>query len=256
MKILFIGDIVSNPGLEVVNKFLPIIKKQYSFDFVVANAENSEGGRGVSFDTLNHLISSGCDFFTSGDHVFWQKNSENILNTFPIIRPANYPKDTHGHGYKIVDTKDGRRILIINAMGRTFLNEKLDDPFRKIDEILEVTSSQKIDLKVVDFHAEATSEKLAMGFYLDGRVDVVVGTHTHIPTCDQMILPKGTFYVSDLGMCGNIDSVLGVKKEIIIDLFLTARNQKFVWEDTGRKAFRSVLVDTIDRKIQRLDYEE
>ena len=216
MKILFIGDIVSNPGLEVVNKFLPIIKKQYSIDFVVANAENSEGGRGVSFDTLNHLISSGCDFFTSGDHVFWQKNSENILNTFPIIRPANYPKDTHGHGYKIVDTKEGRRILIINAMGRTFLNEKLDDPFR----------------------------------------NVVVGTHTHIPTCDQMVLPKGTFYVSDLGMCGNIDSVLGVKKEIIIDLFLTARNQKFIWEDSGRKAFRSVLVDTIDRKIQRLDYEE
>lgn len=256
MKILFIGDIVSNPGVEIVNKFLPIIKKQNNIDFVVANAENAEGGRGVSFETLNQLISAGCDFFTSGDHVFWQKNSEEILNSFPIIRPSNYPKDTHGHGYKIVETKSGRRILIINAMGRTFLNEKLDDPFRKIDEILEITSSQKIDLKVVDFHAEATSEKLALGFYLDGRVDVVVGTHTHIPTCDQMRLPKGTFYVSDLGMCGNIDSVLGVKKEIIIELFLTARNQKFYWEDTGRRAFRSVLVDTIENKIQRLDYEE
>lgn len=256
MKILFIGDIVSNPGVEIVNKFLPIIKKQNNIDFVVANAENAEGGRGVSFETLNQLISAGCDFFTSGDHVFWQKNSEEILNSFPIIRPLNYPKDTHGHGYKIVETKSGRRILIINAMGRTFLNEKLDDPFRKIDEILEITSSQKIDLKVVDFHAEATSEKLALGFYLDGRVDVVVGTHTHIPTCDQMRLPKGTFYVSDLGMCGNIDSVLGVKKEIIIELFLTARNQKFYWEDTGRRAFRSVLVDTIENKIQRLDYEE
>jgi len=256
MKILFIGDIVSTPGLEIVKKFLPEIKKDYQVDFVVANAENSEGGRGVSFETLNQLISSGVDFFTSGDHVFWQKNSENLLDKFPIIRPANYPINTPGHGYKLVDTNSGKRILIINIMGRTFLNEKLDDPFRKVDEILEITSTQKVDFKVVDFHAEATSEKLAMGFYLDGRVDAVVGTHTHIPTCDHMILPNGTFYVSDLGMCGNIDSVLGVKKEIIIELFLTARNQKFFWEENGRKAFRSVLIDTLDKNIKRLDYEE
>lgn len=256
MKILFIGDIVSTPGLQVVKKFLPEIKKEYSVDFVVANAENSEGGRGVSFDTLNHLISCGVDFFTSGDHVFWQKNSEDLLDKFPIIRPANYPINTPGHGYRFIDTNSGKRILIVNIMGRTFLNEKLDDPFRKVDEILEIASTQKVDFKVVDFHAEATSEKLAMGFYLDGRVDAVVGTHTHIPTCDQMILPKGTFYVSDLGMCGNIDSVLGVKKEIIIDLFLTARNQKFIWEENGRKAFRSVLIDTVEREIKRLDYEE
>ena len=256
MKLLFIGDIVSNPGLSVVKKFLPIIKKEYEPDFVIANAENAEGGRGVSFETLNILQASGCDFFTSGDHVFWQKNSEDLLDKFPIIRPANYPVETPGFGYKIVDTANDKRILIINVMGRTFLNERLDDPFRKIDEILEITSSQKIDLRVVDFHAEATSEKLAMGFYLDGRVDIVVGTHTHIPTCDQMQLPKGTFYVSDLGMCGNIDSVLGVKKEIIIDLFLTARNQRFTWEEAGRKAFRSVFVDTVSNVIKRIDYED
>ena len=256
MKLLFIGDIVSNPGIQVVKKFLPVIKKEYDIDLVIANAENAEGGRGVSFETLNELISAGCDFFTSGDHVFWQKNAEDVLDKFPIIRPANYPVNTPGFGYKIIDTANDKRVLIINAMGRTFLNERLDDPFRKIDEVLETTSSQKIDLKIVDFHAEATSEKLAMGFYLDGRVDVVVGTHTHIPTCDQMTLPKGTFYVSDLGMCGNIDSILGVKKEIIIDLFLTARNQKFSWEEIGRKSFRSVYIDTVAGIIKRIDYED
>ena len=254
MKILFLGDIVSNPGLEVVNNFLPNIKKEYELDYVIANAENAEGGRGVSFETLNSLISSGVDFFTSGDHVFWQKNSEEILNSFPIIRPANYPIGTHGFGYKIVETRNNRRLLIINVMGRTFLNERLDDPFRKVDEILEITASQKIDLKIVDFHAEATSEKLAMGFYLDGKVDVVFGTHTHVPTCDQMILENGTYFVSDLGMCGIIDSVLGVKKEIILELFLTARNQKFIWEEEGRRAFRSVFIDTVAQEIKRLDY--
>lgn len=255
MKILFLGDIVSNPGIEVVNHFLPNIKKEYALDLVIANAENAEGGRGVSFETLNTLISSGVDFFTSGDHVFWQKNAEEVLDSFPIIRPANYPSGTPGFGYKIIETKNNRRILIINVMGRTFLNERLDDPFRKIDEILEITATQKIDLKVVDFHAEATSEKLAMGFYLDGKVDVIVGTHTHIPTSDSMILPNGTYYVSDLGMCGNIDSVLGVKKEIIIDFFLTAKNQRFVWEEFGRKAFRSLFIDTENKIIKRIDYE-
>lgn len=255
MKILFLGDIVSNPGLEVVNHFLPTIKKEYDIDLVIANAENAEGGRGVSFETLNSLISSGVNFFTSGDHVFWQKNAEEVLNSFPIIRPANYPEGTHGFGYKIIETKNDRRVLIINVMGRTFLNERLDDPFRKVDEILEITSSQKIDLKIVDFHAEATSEKVAMGFFLDGKVDIVVGTHTHIPTSDQMRLPQGTYYVTDLGMCGNIDSVLGVKKDIIIDFFLTAKNQRFVWEEFGRKAFRSLFVDTEKNIIKRIDYE-
>jgi metallophosphoesterase (TIGR00282 family) len=255
MKILFLGDIVSNPGIEVVNHFLPTIKKEYDLDFVIANAENAEGGRGVSFETLNTLISSGVDFFTSGDHVFWQKNSEEILSTFPIIRPANYPVNTPGYGYKIVETRNDRRVLIINIMGRTFLNERLDDPFRKVSEILEITSNQKIDMKIVDFHAEATSEKVAMGFYLDGKVDVVVGTHTHIPTADPMQLSNGTYYVTDLGMCGNIDSVLGVKKEIIIDFFLTAKNQRFVWEEFGRKAFRSLFIDTEKKIIKRIDYE-
>jgi len=253
MKILIIGDVVSKPGVQSVIETLPRLKKDLNIDFVIANAENSEGGRGVSFETLGDLSLSGVDFFTSGDHVFWQKNSEEVLNSFPIIRPANYPIGTHGHGYKIIE-KDNRRILVINIMGRTFLNEKLDDPFRKVSEILETTASQKIDLKVVDFHAEATSEKVAMGFYLDGKVDIVFGTHTHVPTCDHMILPNKTYFVSDVGMCGIIDSVLGVKKEIILELFLTARNQKFVWEDVGRRAFRSVFIDTIAQEIKRIDY--
>jgi len=253
MKILIIGDVVSKPGVLSVVETLPRLIKELNIDFVIANAENAEGGRGVSFETLGDLKLSGVDFFTSGDHVFWQKNSEEVLNSFPIIRPANYPIGTQGYGYKIVEKGD-KRILVINIMGRTFLNEKLDDPFRKVSEILETTASQKIDLKIVDFHAEATSEKVAMGFYLDGKVDIVFGTHTHVPTCDQMILPNKTYFVSDVGMCGIVDSVLGVKKEIILELFLTARNQKFVWEDEGRRAFRSVFVDTMAQEIKRIDY--
>ena len=138
-------------------------------------------------------------------------------------------------------------------MGRTFLNERLDDPFTKVDEILDEYKDEDLSAILVDFHAEATSEKSALGFYLDGRVDAVIGTHTHVPTCDCRMLPKGTLFVSDVGMTGNIDSVLGVKKEIVIGLYTTARNQKFEWELQGKKAFRSVLVDTEAKTIERVD---
>jgi metallophosphoesterase (TIGR00282 family) len=254
MKILFLGDIVSDPGRKAVVTLLPKVKDEVKPDVVIANVENMVQGRGINDETLKEMQTAGIDYFTSGDHVFWQKNTDEILDREFIVRPANYPVGIAGKGHHLLDLGAKGSILIINLMGRTFLNDRLDDPFRKIDEILAEYEGKDIQATFVDFHAEATSEKLAFAFYVDGRVDAVVGTHTHVPTSDTMVLPKGTLYVTDAGMNGNIDSVLGVKKEIIINLFMTAQNQRFEWEDTGRIAFRSVFIDTEAKEIKRIDY--
>lgn len=258
MKILFIGDIVAKPGRKTVAKVLPQIIENDNIDVVIANAENLAHGRGFTEKTILEMQKAGVDFFTGGDHIFWQKDSEKLFNSLPVIRPANYPGKTPGKGYSIYKTKTDKNILIINIMGRTSfssINSYLTDPFTKVDEILNEVDLKNIDYSIVDFHAEATSEKQALAFYLDGRVDAVVGTHTHVPTCDNHVLPKGTLYVTDIGMTGNIDSVLGVEKQIIIDLCLSGRNQKFEWEEKGRTAFRSVLIDTKENSITRLDKE-
>lgn len=253
MKILFIGDIVAKGGRLAVSKVLPEIRKEFNIDLVFANAENLSHGRGFSVETIKDMQLCGVDYFTGGDHLFWQKSSFDEIENLPIIRPANYSKVIPGQGFVVVETPKTGRVLLINLIGRSFFNNPTDDPFTKADEILAQNSNEKFSAIVVDFHAEATSEKSAMGFYLDGRVTAVVGTHTHIPTCDTVVLPKGTLFVSDIGMSGIIDSVLGVKKEIIIKQYLTGMNQKFDWEETGRKAFRSVLIDTNAGKIVRVD---
>ncbi len=256
MKILFVGEIVAKPGREIVQKFLPEIIKENKVDLVLANCENLSGGRGITEEKIEQMRLAGIDYFTSGEHVFREKGTEDILDKLPVIRPANYPDGTPGDGYKIIDMGRNGKLLLINLIGLTSFgntNAYLDNPFTKIDQILEQTKDQKVDVTVVDFHADATSEKYSMGFYLDGRVDAVIGTHTHVPTCDNMTLPKGTLYVSDVGMCGAIDSSLGVKADITIKMFLTAMNQRFEWESAGRKAFRSVLLDTEAKTIARID---
>jgi 2',3'-cyclic-nucleotide 2'-phosphodiesterase len=253
MRILFIGDIVSEPGRNAVKELLPQIKTDFSPDIVIANAENITHGRGFTKEAIEEMQNVGVDFFTGGDHTFWQKGSEDIIDSLPMIRPANYPPSVAGSGYKIVDLGSKGTILIINILGRVFFSNQLDSPFNEIDKILEEHKDQNITEILVDFHAEATSEKYAMGFYLDGRVSAVIGTHTHVPTCDHRILPKGTAFVSDAGMTGNIDSVLGVKTEIIQKLFLTGINQRFEWESAGKKAFRSVIIDTAEKTIERVD---
>ncbi len=253
MKILFIGDIVAKPGRKAVERVLPSLKSSDNIGLVFANCENLAHGRGITEDKIKEMQDVGIDYFTAGDHLFWQKDAYDVIDKLPIIRPANYPEDTPGKGYAVIDLGAKGAVLLINVMGRTFLNERIDDPFRAVDKILEETVENKFLAILVDFHAQATSEKMAMGFYLDGRVTAVVGTHTHIPTCDQFVLPKGTMYVSDIGMTGNIDSVLGVKKEIIIKQYLSGMNQKFEWEEEGRSAFRSVLIDTEKKEIIRVD---
>lgn len=253
MKILFIGDIVASPGRKTVEKVLPTIKSGASISLTIANAENLAHGRGITQGTVLDMQRAGIDYFTGGDHLLWNKDTGDYIESLPLIRPANYPEDTIGKGFCVVDLGREGKVLLINLLGRTFLNERLDDPFRIADKILKQFEGEDFVATIVDFHAEATSEKAALGFYLDGRVTAVVGTHTHVPTCDPIRLPKGTLFVSDVGMTGNVDSVLGVKKEIIIRQYLTGLNQKFEWEESGRCAFRSVLLDTEKMTIERID---
>jgi metallophosphoesterase (TIGR00282 family) len=199
---------------------------------------------------------AGVDFFTSGDHIFHERGSLEYIDDLPIVRPANYPVGLPGKGYEIVDSGKAGKILVMNLMGRTSFNTLfayLEDPFRTADKILEETSKENLTAVVVDFHADATSEKYALAQYLDGRVTAFLGSSTHAPSADNMVLPKGTLFISDMGKTGSIDSVIGVKTEIIIKMFLTAQNQKFEWEKSGRTAFRSVLMDTEKLTIERID---
>ena len=258
MKILFIGEIVAEPGRKAVKKILPELKKEYDIDLVLSNAENEAGGKGITKGTIEELQNIGIDYFTGGDHIYWQRGTEEIIDELPVIRPANYPDDVTapGKGYALIDTGKKGKVLLINVMGRTSFggpSAYLDDPFKKVDQILEMHKDQNITATIVDFHAEATSEKVVFGFYLDGRVDAVLGTHTHVPTCDNRKLDKGTLYVTDVGMTGNIDSSLGVKTDIVLRMFQTARFQKFEWEHSGAIAFRSVLLDTENKSIIRID---
>lgn len=257
MKFLIIGDIVAGPGRKAIRMLLPQLKKELGPDLVVANVENLAHGKGVTKSTLDEMHQCGVDFFTGGDHIFWQRDILDEMSRLPLVRPANYPNGTPGEGYKVLDIGKNGKVLIINLMGRTSFGgiaTYLNCPFITADNILnEVSQQEDISNILIDFHAEATSEKYAFSFYMDGRADVIYGTHTHVPTCDHRRLPGGTYYVSDVGMTGNVDSVLGVKTEIVQKMFLTAQNQKFEWEEKGQIAFRSIFIDTDSGTIERHD---
>lgn len=222
MRLLFLGDIVGRAGRTVVCDALPGLIKRYGLDFVVINGENSAGGFGITETILNDLIDAGADCVTLGNHAFDQKEALVFIERHDrLIRPLNYPKGTPGKGAALLKTKSGADVLVINAMGRVFMTE-LDCPFRAIDaELAACALKQGADAILIDFHAEATSEKQAMGLFLDGRVSVVVGTHTHTPTADGRVLPGGTAYLSDAGMCGDYNSVLGMEPDEPINRFLT-----------------------------------
>lgn len=222
MRILFFGDIIGKPGREAIKKILPKWRKKYKPDLVLANAENLAHGAGVTEKSLNEILKAGIDFLTSGNHIFDKKESYNLLNhkEIPLIRPANWPVAPYGKGEKIVEVGI-KKVLIINLNGRLFFRELLDCPFRKVVEILNEYENENLNAIIVDFHAEATSEKTAMGHFLDGRVSAVLGTHTHIPTADEKILQGGTAYISDIGMVGPYDSVISFNKEEAIKGWLT-----------------------------------
>ncbi|MBI1888853.1 MAG: YmdB family metallophosphoesterase [Candidatus Spechtbacteria bacterium] len=270
MKILFFGDVFGRPGRDAVAEVLPRLRKKYSPDVVGANVENLAHGHGISRESLGEMENIGVDFFTSGNHVWEGKDSKALLEKrdLPLVRPANYPPGVLGKGFSKVRVGT-KTLLVVNLMGRVFMKMNLDCPLRGADEILSRYSlkgeranesedeedKECVDAIFLDFHAEATSEKRVLGFYLDGRVSCVVGTHTHVPTADEQILPKGTGYISDVGMCGVRDSSIGMDKDIMIKEMLTqVPEKKEVAEGTceiGAILF-DIGKDGLSRKVKRI----
>ncbi len=250
MNVLVIGDIIGRPGRKAVINLLPKLKREYRLDLIIANGENSAGGMGITPEVVEELYASGINVITSGNHVWKHKEIYGTLDKDPaLLRPANYPPGVPGKGSGIFFTEKGDKVGVLNLMGRVFLAE-LDCPFRKADEEIEKLS-QETRVVVVDMHAEITSEKAAMGWYLDGRVSAVVGTHTHIPTADERILPKGTAYITDIGMVGSLDSVIGVKKELALKRFLSQIPIRF--EVEKKNIYLQGAVITIDPQTGRAE---
>ena len=221
MRILILGDIFGQPGRAALKKHLPGLRESLAADFVIANAENASGGVGLTFDGLRELLALNIDVITSGNHIWRHKDIYNVLDKEPrLLRPANYPSGAPGRGLGVFCLPDGRKVAVLNLLGRVFM-EPVDCPFRAAEELLAQIPAE-ITTRVADFHAEATSEKKAMGFFLDGKVSLVAGTHTHVQTNDPQILPEGAGYLPDLGMCGVATSVIGMDQKISLERFLTA----------------------------------
>jgi metallophosphoesterase (TIGR00282 family) len=226
VNILVIGDIVGKPGRRALKGLLPGLQKEYDIHFTIANAENAAGGRGINQDVFREIIDAGVDVCTMGNHVWDNRDIFTFIDDEPrIVRPANYPGDCPGQGFHIYTAGFNKKVAVVNVSGRVFLGA-LDCPFQTMESIL--TDLQgKTDLIIVDFHGEATSEKLAFAYCFAGRVDAVLGTHTHIMTADERIMPGETAYITDLGMTGPVDSILGMEKEQVIQRFLTQRPVRF-----------------------------
>lgn len=244
MKILYIGDIVAKIGRRAVAQLLPELKNKKQIDFVIAQSENMSTGNGITLKSVKEMQDAGVDFFTGGNHSFKKREGVELMNDPKnnIIRPANYPGNTPGRGWQIAETPFGN-ILIINVLGQTFNGPQLDHPLKVIDSILDETKDEKLSATIVDFHGDLTSEKVGVGFYLDGRVSAVVGSHIHVSTADAKVLPGGTAHITDVGMVGPIDSILGVKKEVILERWLNQLPNKFENPTTGTVQFSSVLID-------------
>lgn len=234
VTVLFFGDVVGRPGRTALGYAIPLLRNQYGADFVVANGENAAAGSGLSPTTLNKLLAGGADVVTTGDHIFRNKEYPGVINELRVLRPANYPKTADGKGWGLYTTADGTRVIVINLLGRIFM-EPVRCPFELADEILAAAASQA-RIILLDMHAEATSEKVAMGWYLDGKVSAVVGTHTHVQTADERVLPGGTAYITDLGMTGPHDSVLGREKSPVLKKFRTAMPARFEVAEGDLKA--------------------
>jgi 2',3'-cyclic-nucleotide 2'-phosphodiesterase len=253
MKILFIGDIFGRSGRKTVKSLLPGLIEKHKPDLVLANPENLSHGNGFSKKTIVEMQEAGVDFFTSGNHVFDNKDGANCLGDqdFPVLRPANYPdENTPGDGYRIIESRNGKKVLVISLIGRVFMGGYFGCPFRYADKILDEADLTDVSAVFVDFHAEATSEKYALAYYLDGRVSALVGTHTHVQTNDARILEQGTAYITDVGMTGPFDSVIGVKKDIIIKRFLTQLGVKHEPEMDGQMVLSAFLVE-VDSKTRK-----
>jgi 2',3'-cyclic-nucleotide 2'-phosphodiesterase len=249
IRILFIGDIVGRPGRDLVRHGLQAIVEFHRIDFVIANAENAAAGFGITREIGDQLLDYGVDVMTSGNHIWDKKEALDYIGTEPrLLRPANYP----GNGSYLARTRDGRSVGVVNVMGRVFMLN-IDDPFARV--LAEIESmKQRTRVVFVDFHAEATSEKIAMGWHLDGKATAVVGTHTHVQTADERILPKGTAYLTDVGMTGPHDSIIGVEIEAALGKFLTALPARFETA-TGNPRLNAVIVEADEQTGRAIDVE-
>ncbi|HRZ14016.1 MAG TPA: TIGR00282 family metallophosphoesterase [Candidatus Omnitrophota bacterium] len=255
MKILFIGDTVGNPGREALRQLVPVLRKEFDLDLVIANAENSSGGSGITPKTAQEMFDAAVDVLTSGDHIWKRKEIFELIRAEPrILRPINFPVGAPGAGFGIFKTPAGVPVGVINVLGRVFL-DPLECPFRAVRKAVDEISRQTRVI-IVDIHAEATSEKIAMGWFLDGEVSAVLGTHTHVQTADERVLPRGTAYISDVGMAGPFDSVLGRRVEDVLERFISCVPVRFEVAD-GNVQLHGVVVDIDEhtgkaRSIQRI----
>jgi metallophosphoesterase (TIGR00282 family) len=257
MRILFIGDIVGRPGRELVRRGLAALVEHHAADIVIANAENAAAGFGITREIGDQILDWGVDVMTSGNHIWDKKEAIDYIGAESrLLRPANYPAGVPGNGSYLARTGDGRAVGVINVMGRVFMLA-IDDPFAVVLREIEAMR-QRTHVIFVDFHAEATSEKVAMGWHLDGKVTAMVGTHTHVQTADERILPRGTAYLTDVGMTGPHDSVIGVETEAALGRFLNAMPARFETA-TGNPRLNAVLVEADEKtglatRIERLSY--
>lgn len=228
MNVLFFGDIIGRTGRDAVKKILPKLKGLYAPDLTIANCENIAHGKGITEKTIEELLRAGIEIFTSGNHIWNQGQAVSLLQRkeSPILRPANYPPDVPGRGYAVIEVGT-RKVAVVNLVGRVFFQEDFDCPFRTVDQILAELKIKNLSVVLVDFHVEATSEAMAMGCYLDGRVSLVAGTHTHVQTADERILPRGTGYITDIGMVGAQDSIIGMDQKLVLHNFLTQMPAQF-----------------------------
>jgi len=259
MKILFIGDIVGKPGREIIRKGLRNLADHLEADLVIANAENSAAGFGVTKDIGDTLLESGVHVMTSGNHIWAKREVIEYMATEPrLLRPANYPAGVPGRGAYVAQTSDGRAVGVINVMGRVFM-QSIDDPFTVVLKEIDAMRG-RTKVIIVDFHAEATSEKVAMGWHLDGKVTLVVGTHTHVQTSDERILPNGTAYITDAGMTGPHDSIIGMEREPSLARFLNGMPSRYE-PASGNPRLNGVVIEADDKSgratsISRVSYSE
>jgi metallophosphoesterase (TIGR00282 family) len=261
LKILLIGDIIGKPGRRVVRRLIPDAVYQYEIDLVIANCENAAGGFGVTREVVEELYRNNIDVLTSGNHIWSKKETSEFIEDYEtLLRPANYPEGLPGRGSVLVRSSSGGVVGVINLMGRVFMRP-LDCPFKAAEREIEKLKG-KTSIIIVDIHAEATSEKQAIGWFLDGRVSAVLGTHTHVQTADERILPGGTAYITDVGMTGPFDSIIGIKKDIILKRFLTGVPNKFdvanqnVWlqgtiVDVDENSGKSVSIERLNMKLEK-----
>lgn len=249
MKMLFLGDVMGRAGRTAITEMLPNLRLQWGLDFVVVNGENASQGAGLTGEHAKAIFAAGADCVTLGDHAFDQKDMLQFIESDPrILRPINFSKVAPGRGVKIFDASQGRRVLVAQILGQVFMKRPFDDPFSAIEQVLKTHRlGVSVQAAIIDIHAEATSEKMAIGHWCDGQASLVVGTHTHVPTGDAMILPKGTAYLTDAGMCGDYDSVIGMEKLEPLRRFITGMSASRFEPANGPATLSGVYVETDDK---------